>query len=318
MILVISSDQDLHAKTVLEGLARGGAQATLLDLSKFPQRLQLSSSYPHSAGHDHHIREGSSDLALADFRVAWWRRPQPFRLDPLITSPAYQAFAHNESHEAFWGLCLALDVFWVNHPIRDQEAAHKVYQLKVAREVGLEIPVTLVTNDPDEARAFVQTHGPEATVYKAFSATEQHWRESRLLKPEETQLLDNVRFAPVIFQEYIPARFDLRVTIVGKNIFAAAIYSQETSYRVDFRMEFDRSRVESFELPGEIVEPLYALMDRLGLVYGAIDMRLTPDGRFVFLEINPAGQWLFIENRTKQPITDAFIRLLAASDRPVP
>jgi glutathione synthase/RimK-type ligase-like ATP-grasp enzyme len=176
-----------------------------------------------------------------------------------------------------------LDVFWVNHPIRDQAAAHRVYQLKVAREVGLEIPVTLVTNDPDQARAFVQTHGPEATVYKAFSATEQYWRESRLLKPEEVQLLDSVRFAPVIFQEYIPARFDLRVTIVGKSIFAAAIYSQETSYKVDFRMEFDRSRVESFDLPGEIVEPLYALMDRLGLVYGAIDMRLTSDGRFVFV-----------------------------------
>src|SRR5580704_17722825 len=149
MILVISSSQDLHANSVLGGLARRGVKATLLDTSKFPQRLRLSINYGGSDGNDHYIRDDSNaELALSDFRVVWWRRPQPFELHPEITSPAYQAVAHAESHEAFWGLWLAVDAFWVNLPTRDQDAAHKVYQLRAAREVGLETPVTLVTNDP--------------------------------------------------------------------------------------------------------------------------------------------------------------------------
>jgi hypothetical protein len=83
----------------------------------------------------------------------------------------------------------------------------------------------------------VKAQGADRTIYKAFSATAQHWRETRLLKSDEFELLDSVRFAPVIFQEYIPAQADLRITMMGENVFAAAIYSQEASYPVDFRME---------------------------------------------------------------------------------
>ena len=91
--------------------------------------------------------------------------------------------------------------------------------------------------------------------------------------------------------------------MMGEKVFAAAIYSQETSYPMDFRMGMDASRVEPFDLPREVTERLHVLMDRIGLVYGAIDMRLAPDGRYVFLEINPASQWLFFEHRTGQPMT---------------
>ncbi len=312
MILVISSDRDLHAQAVLAGLARVGARATLLDLSHFPARARLSIGYKPSGEQDFRIRDGAGgEIALAECRTIWWRRPQPFALHAEITDPAYRAFALSESHEAFAGLWLAVDAFWVNHPLRDEAAAHKVYQLKVARDVGLATPLTLVTNDPDEARAMAQALGPDRMIYKAFSATEQHWRETRLLKADERALLDNVRFAPLIFQEYVPAEVDLRVTMVGKDVFAAAIHSQETSYAVDFRMDMAAGRVEAFALPDRVAEALHALMDRLGLVYGAIDMRLTPDDEFVFLEINPAGQWLFIEERTGQPITQTFVRLLA-------
>jgi len=315
MILIISSERDSHSMAVLDGLARVGAKAKLLDLSSFPERMQLSLTYHVGNPPDHRIRNGvNADLVLADCGVVWWRRPQSFQIHPEITNAAYRDFALSEAQEAFAGLWLTLDVFWVNQPIRDQAAARKVYQLRVAQDVGLETPVTLVTNSPEDARAFVRAHGPDRTIYKAFSATAQHWRETRLLKPEELELFDNVKFAPLIFQEYVPARVDLRITMMGEDVFAAAIHSQETSYAVDFRMDMDAGRVEAFELPSSVVERLHALMDRLGLVYGAIDMRLTPDGRYVFLEINPAGQWLFVEHRTGQPMTEAFVRLLAAHD----
>ena len=301
--------------TVLDSLVRMGAAATLLDLSSFPERAQLSLNYRDGNAPDHRIREGSNpDLALSDCGVVWWRRPQPFQVHAEISNGAYRHFALSEAEEAFAGLWLALDTFWVNQPIRDQAAARKVYQLRLAQDVGLETPVTLVTNSPEDALAFVRERGPERTIYKAFSASVQHWRETRLLKPEELKLLDNVKFAPLIFQEYVPAQVDLRITIMGEDVFAAAIHSQDTSYAVDFRIDMDAARVETFELPSDVLARLQLLMDRLGLVYGAIDMRLTPDGRYVFLEINPAGQWLFIEQRTDQPMTETFARLLAQHD----
>jgi len=64
------------------------------------------------------------------------------------------------------------------------------------------------------------------------------------------------------------------------------------------------------QLPPDTATKLHELMNRLGLVYGAIDLRLTPDGRYVFLEINPAGQFLYIEKATGQPITAALAQTL--------
>ena len=179
----------------------------------------------------------------------------------------------------------------------------------------MSIPRTLITNDPGKALSFVAEVGENRVIYKAFTGTEQEWRETRLLKTEEQALLDNVKFAPVIFQEYIDADIDLRITCLGEEIFAAAIYSQETSYKVDFRVDWSDTRVEPIELPDSVAELLKAFMKKIGLVYGAIDMRRTPDGDYVFLEVNPSGQWLFIEAKTGQPITSTLARMLAENDR---
>ena len=316
MILIISAAEDLHARPVMDCLAAMGHQAQILNLSHFPQHLSLSLRYEQGRRRDYRLAGlPCGELPLETCKAVWWRRPQNYEPDPAITVPAYRSFVLGESYETLSGLWLALDAFWINHPSRDADAAHKVFQLRVAQEVGFDIPVTLITNSPEDARAFVDRFGPERTIYKAFTATEQEWRETRLLRPGEVALLDNVRFAPVIFQELVPAEVDLRVTVVGNEIFPAAIYSQEMSYKVDYRMELSQVRIEAFELPEEVNRGLRALMDRLGLVYGAIDMRLTPDGRLVFLEVNPAGQWLFVEQSTGQPIALALARALAAHDQ---
>ncbi len=318
MILIISSSQDGHAQTVLDRLHKRGCNAAMLDLALFPQELQLSIDFDSRAGRKLSVRGGSSDvfstdgdtLNFAECDVVWWRRPQPFKLHDAVDNHTDNSFAYTECEAAFWGLWLTLDAFWINHPSLDADAARKVYQLKVAQELGLEIPTTRITNSPERAQEFSARFGPDATVYKAFSGTREAWRETRLLKPEEVGMLENVKYAPVIFQEYVPADVDLRISMVGDDVFAAAIHSQNTSYKVDFRMTMEEAPVEAFDLPETVVKQLQLYMKRLGLVYGAIDMRLTPDGRYVFLEINPSGQWLFIEHRTGQAITDTFVSLL--------
>lgn len=207
-------------------------------------------------------------------------------------------------------------MFWVNDPATDHVAHRKIKQLKVAQDVGLKLPDTLITNSPDQARRYIDSRGYRNTIYKAFSALEQAWRETRILKEDELGMIDYVRYAPVIFQEYIEAAVDLRITIVGEDVFPAAIYSQATSYPTDFRMDMARARMEPTTLPDDIEARLHDLMGRLGLRYGAIDMRLQPDGTYVFLEINPAGQWLFVEEATGQPISASLARLLVENDAP--
>lgn len=297
-------------------LKRNSVEACIIDLSMFPQQMQLSIKYGKNKSLISYLKVNDlPNISLSSCKVIWWRRPQPFKLHSEIVNPAHGYFAMNECQEAFAGLWLGLDVTWINHPTRTEEAALKAYQLKVAQKVGLETPVTLITNNPEEAKLFVEQHGINKTVYKAFSATEEAWRETRLLRSEELDLLRNLRFAPVIFQEYVPAQFDIRITIVGQDAFATSIYSQETSYKVDYRMDMQSARVEPYRLPTDILERLKTLMDHLDLQYGAIDMRLTPDGRIIFLEINPTGQWIFIEERTRQPITRAFSELLCRYDK---
>ena len=241
MIVVVSSTSDEHAQAVLDQLHASSSDVFLLDLSAFPQEMAIAFAYG-SKGEDLRLRQSGREIPLADCRAVWWRRPGSFLPDPTIRRQAHTDFIYSECTEAFAGLWHLLDASWMNHPKRDEVAARKVFQLKVAREVGLEIPLTLVTNDPSRARSFIESLGAERVVYKAFSATQTEWRETRLLTSQEMELPDNVRYAPVIFQEYIEAAVDLRITVVGNDIFPSGKRStpRGSAYKVDFRIDTSR------------------------------------------------------------------------------
>ena len=314
-VVIFSSPDDPHAHAVLRSLnTRPNFQTELLDLTEYPTQLALtirlsgadSDQVSRSATLTH--RSGAT-LDLHSVAAFWWRRPGEFKLHPELTQDIHRAFALSEMQTAFEGLYLSLDAFWINRPHADRVANHKLYQLSLARQLGLTIPRTLITSDPIVARAFA-SENPGAVIYKQFRALPNCWRETRLLAPEETALIDSVRFTPVLFQRFVPAVADLRVTIIGQRIFAASNLVRPTDYQADVRMNFDTTYV-SHQLPSSVEIQLHALMAHLGLEYGAIDLRLTPEGEYVFLEINPAGQFLYIEQHTGQPIAQALADRLA-------
>jgi hypothetical protein len=127
----------------------------------------------------------------------------------------------------------------------------------------------------------------------------------------ETYLAD-IPACPVILQEYIPKKLELRITVVGKKIFPCAIYSQEAQGHgmVDYRGHEDEVRHEVYKLPAEIEEKCFALLRELGLQYGSIDMIVTPDEEYFFLEINSNGQFLWVQEKTGMPIAEAVADLL--------
>jgi len=315
-VLIIAQVRDEHAQAVKSHLERMGNEAYVFDTSLFPESAHLAMRYQCCNNRRSLQLEVQGKTVEAErFGSVWWRRPQPPQLSEQMLRQSHRAFAANEIYEAMTGLWQTLDVAWVNDPARDQIAQRKAYQLKVAQEVGLRIPATLMTNDPTEARRFVDARGYRDIAYKSFSSTVDEWRETRLMKVEEMVLLDYVQHAPVIFQHYVEARYDLRITAVGERLFPAAIHSQQTEYKVDSRIDIGSAKVEGVDIPDEVEDRLLELKRRLGLVFGAIDMRLTPQGDYIFLEINPAGQFMYIEAATGLPIAAAVAEELHKMDR---
>jgi glutathione synthase/RimK-type ligase-like ATP-grasp enzyme len=304
VILAISYPGEEHTLAVTRHLETAGREVRMVDLSDFPASASLSLTWDNGAGPSYVIENRDGPLNLADVRVAWWRRVRPFVIDAAVDDQSRRAFAESETAQAVNGLLNSLTCPWVNPRAEDEAAHQKPWQWHTARLAGLRLPRTLVTNEPSRAREFVEANGVGKVVFKAFLASLEDWRETRLVEAQDVERLDLVKYAPVIFQEYISG-VDLRITIIGRKVFAAEIDARESSYPVDMRMSIGESLFRQVTLPESVERSLLDLQDRLGLHYGAIDMKRTEDGEYYFLEVNPAGQWLFVEDRTGMPISQA-------------
>jgi hypothetical protein len=310
VILIISYPGEEHTDSVVGHLERAGREVVRLDMAEFPSSASLTLCWTDGVAPSFRIGRADGVAALGAARVGWWRRVRPFTVDPALGRGEMRAFAESETAQAVGGMLDALPCRWVNPRAADDTAHRKPYQWAMAQRLGIPVPRTLVTTDPDAARSFVTEAAPHRVVFKPFLATTQSWRETRIVGPRDLERLDLVRFAPVIFQHYVSG-VDLRVTMVGEQVFAAEIDARGTSYPFDVRMVIGEVQMRAIELPRAVQDALLALQRRLGLDYGAIDLRRTEAGEFFFLEVNPAGQWLFVEQRTGLQIGLAMSDLLA-------
>jgi len=308
VILAITHEGDEEATPVLEALARRGAEVAVLDLGELPGRAALALRYG-GVGGPTSLRLASGRVVRAEaVEAVWWRRTRPFVLHPGLSSRD-AGFAERQTSEAVEGFFASLPARFVNDPWRDRVASHKPLQLAAAEAVGLAVPATLITNDPDQARAFVAGLAGAPIIHKALHATPVDWHPTRLLEGAERDRLDAVRLAPVILQAYVPG-VDVRVLAVGPHLFAAEIDARRSRVPEDFREVYQDCPVRPVELPDGVAAGLRAVMTRLGLAYGAFDLRRRDDGAHLFLEVNPSGLWRFVEERTGQPITEAIATLL--------
>ena len=211
------------------------------------------------------------------------------------------------------------NALWVNHPFSYEVARNKLHQLRVAREVGLLIPSTCITNNPETLPRMVTQQGK--VLYKPVSssiidegkkAIYANLIDAETLPPQA--IIDGLAVSPSIFQSYIEKQYELRITVVGSKVFATRIYSQSSEIsQIDWRRyDFDHVRHEPVDLPKEIEQKCQMLLRKLNLHYGAIDMIVTPNDEYVFLEVNANGQWAWIEMLTGVPISKEIAKLLAS------
>lgn len=166
----------------------------------------------------------------------------------------------------------------------------------------------MITNDPKEALEFVAQH-QGAIVHKAITAPPHSFIDTRAWDSEAFQHVEDLTVCPTILQERIFGPADVRATVVGQRVFSACIYTAQGQASVDSRLDADAPCI-AYELPNDVEAASIRLMKDLGLKFGTIDFKVTDEGELVFLEVNPQGQFLYIEILTGLPISDALADFL--------
>ncbi len=332
-VLIITNPGDAHADAVVRELQRRGVPVFRFHPQEYPERSWLTIE----------VRDGrvQGELATRHHRVsldnisaAWYRR-QGIPTPASGTDPAAREYVEEQPIAAIRTLCAILDVFWIANPFVLRLAEVKALQLVRAAEAGLTTPHTLISNDPLPVARFRDELGAQTCAVKSLrvvgAATEDGWRFPLTAVLPADHPLDSVALAPTVFQPYIEKAAEYRCVVIGERIFPVRLDSQaHNNTATDWRggWVFNNhghpsppSKYEPDALPPHVRHAIRSLMRSFPINFASLDMILTPDGEFVFLELNPNGQWLWLELELGIPLTAALTDLLlqepAATDVPV-
>ncbi|MFN0157093.1 MAG: MvdC/MvdD family ATP grasp protein [Bacteroidota bacterium] len=256
------------------------------------------------------IRDERTCFDLRDVKSVFFRRA-PSQFPSLRSEDAL--FIFRERREFLEGLLLSTKARWINPMAKTILGERKTYQLGLAKTIGLRIPRTLITNDAILAKDFIETLPKSITkpISHGFlqSSSGFHSIYTNEIVAAEFDATSQVMMAPMLLQERVPNKADIRVTVVGEEVFAVEIVKQDDS-TVDWRRMDTRKSYKKHVLPNELSEQLLLLNRTMGLVYSAIDLILSPSDEYFFLEVNPVGEWLWLEMELGIPISERIMNQL--------
>ena len=308
--LILSNASDYHAIAVKWALERLGHDVLLWSgigesgdahVSFVPSRLNSPLTL--------------AGRTYASFASTWFRRQSPSRAGGSV-HPDSEQFLKNEILQAHESLCSAAENIsdFVVGGRSSRAASSKVRQLEVAVATGMCVPNTLISNNYEEIARFAAGHR-EILVKHFFPHYWGNTSSGRISAVGPCIIKDfskinqrSVEICPAIYQELVDKKYEIRVTVIGDDIFAAKIQSRRGESFLDWRQEYGNEDMfmSAMELSGSTANSVRGLMHILNLKYGCIDFAVDQEGREVFLEINPGGQFLFVEEYVPE------FRLLAA------
>lgn len=327
-VLIISNPDDEHTHCVCKKLQKQNCNPVLLYPETFGTTAYLDMVFNTQQSEPFiQLKIMSNTYDLQSFDSVWYRRPRSVSLSAYKMDAEAIDFARDEwktfIHNSY---TFMENTLWVSHPKFLDTAANKPMQLAIAKKIGLNIPKTLITNDPNEAKNFIRQCKNRVIVkptgrgwvYNSDGEAVTFVLTNRLSN-EDLDNLHEIVISPVTIQEEIPKAFELRVNIVGQECLAIKIDSQKSEIsQVDWRRyDVSNTPYTPFDLPFEIESRCLYLCQMLGLEFGAIDLICQPNGKFVFLEVNGNGQFLWAEQLSNVKISDALVRLLTGITPPL-
>lgn len=319
MILAVgnSSDREFEAYTLIqETIQTKGREVVLFCQDKCLDGDSIIFRSKHGVC-EHTIKIDGTEYRLSDFESVLYMHPQIHKSLLRYEPQSHANFIERQFRElrrSLW--TLMSDKKWIDDPWKIQRAEGKIFQLTSASSVGLDIPDTAVTSDPEEVRRFyADHHGKIVSKIIVPAPILDHVIYTNPVTEKQMKGIDSVRMCPSIFQEEIAKAYELRITVVGDKLFAAKIDSQaDEETKIDWRkkpvLNDHAVRFSQYELPCNVTHKIFQFMEKMGLRFGCIDMIVTPEGKYVFLEINPNGQWYFVQSKTKMDIATAIVELV--------
>ncbi len=312
-VLVLTGRSDITADAVVDELTKRRAKVVRYDTADFPIASTVAATLGPQGWQG--TLTGDHPIELESISSVWWRRPGEFSI-PTEWPDEARAFAASEGRVGVLGVLGSLPARWINHPSRDSAANYKPVQLAVAARAGLDVPRTVITSDLSHAREFI---GSDEVIYKGLSGgvltpdLYHRYIPTTLLRADE--LDEGLAGTAHLFQERVPKAFEVRLTVVGDRMFPVAIHTDTEAGKLDWRTDYASHRYQPLEMPVDVEKGVRLLMDELGLFFGALDFAVTPDGRWVFFEVNPNGQWHWLAVKAGVPMVEAMADALQRRDQ---
>ncbi|MFC7868011.1 ATP-grasp ribosomal peptide maturase [Streptomyces murinus] len=308
-VLIVAARDDWPTDRVLVELENRSVEVFRMDTADFPQRLALTGRISQEQAWAGELATEYRTVRLSRVGAVYYRAPGAFRFPTGMSGPEAR-FAAAQARAGLGGVLSALDCRWVNHPTSLARAEYKPVQLAAARACGLRIPATLITNRPADVQKFAaEAGGPVVCKPVSSPVLIEDGRlksvYTRRLTRDDLLDLRGISTTAHLFQAWVDKAYEVRLTVVGRRMFAAAIHAGSDAAHEDWRSDYGSLTYTTSAVPKPVAVGMLALMDRLQLRYGAADFIVGPDGRWTFLEINPCGQWDWIAGATGLPIAEA-------------
>jgi glutathione synthase/RimK-type ligase-like ATP-grasp enzyme len=235
-------------------------------------------------------------------KVIWWRRPRALQeLDSRYSDINHQNLINNDCHGSLsGGLQSCFSGKWISNPLATETASNKLLQLLVAKRNGFRIPATLVTQSPQNLRLFHEKNNKKI-ILKPVVGTPGPLLFTQFVREEHLVSADSIRVCPAIYQEYIPGSRHIRLNCFGSHSFASSIETTDLDWRPNLSVP-----IAKWIVPDQLHLKVRRVLDDLGLEMGIFDFKECPTGELVWLEVNPQGQFMFLEGLTGEPLTEYF------------
>ncbi len=311
MVLVVTSSKDMTADYLLGRLRTAGIQVVRFNTDIKSSEIDISFN-----GIETSLSISGTTLFPNEISHVWLRRPVPFGGEG--DSGGEQKFEAGELTSAVEGFFAQIPLRkWMNHPTKNFLASLKIEQLAKAKEFGLEIPETLVTKNKIEFLEFwKKCNGsviikPLSVGYVENEKGSDSLIYTRQILEADLDTFEDDFVCPTLFQRLIKKKNDIRICWVDGKLEGVALRKVKSDGQqiVDIRRDNMTGVVYSrLEIPTPVSLALGRLMESYELRFAAIDMMEDLEGNWIFLEINPNGQWAWLDIAGGQDIAGLFVQ----------